>query len=289
MVPNKLDKKYHVPILLGLFFATLVCNFYDFYTTCATLAQYASQLTRLNITISVIQMLFADIIVPSLLCMLFAFIVYQFGFTRYVRCISRSDFIYFVMLFISGSRLLMGFVNIFALLNVNVSYCTTGFLSTLFNGAAMLIMFFVVFKRVYKFNPAEEYNAFRAWATWFMIGGGIEAVIGNGAVLILMDTPELLTEYFGIDITANISLLTAGCATGIVIYFAYLIAIIVLGEILKKKARLYLDPATRGDYYDAHTSAPYTVRTDAADVFGETKTDGSATDGDDKVFDEFDI
>ena len=289
MVPNKLDKKYHVPILLGLFFATLVCNFYDFYTTCATLAQYSAQFTRLDITITIIEMLFGDIIMPSLLCMLFAFIVYQFGFARYVRCISRSDFIYFVMLFIAGSRLLMGFINIFALLNENVMYCTTGFLSTLFNGAAMLIMFFVVFRRVYKFNPAEEYNAFRAWATWFMIGGGIEAVIGNGAVLILMDTPALLTEYFGIDIAANAALLTAGCVTGIVLYFAYLIAIIVLGEILKKKSRLFIDPATRGDYYDAHTGAPYTVRTDAADVFGDSPKDGSDTDGDDKVFDEFDI
>ncbi len=289
MVPNKLDKKYHVPILLGLFFATLVCNFYDIYSTCALLAASAADMTRLNIVITVLEMLFGDVIVPTLLCMLFAFIVYHFGFMRYVRCISRSDFMYFVMLFIAGSRLLMGFIGIFGLLNENVLFCTTGFLSTLFNGAAMLVMFFVVFKRVYRFNPAEEYNAFRSWAMWFMIGGGIKAILGNGAVLILMDTPELLSEMFNVDITANLTMLTAGCVTGMAVYVAYLVAIIVLGELLKKKAHLFLDPATRGSYYDVHTDAPYTVRTDAADVFGNERPDGSDNNDDDKVFDEFDI
>lgn len=294
MIPNKLNPKYYLPIWLGLFFATLICNFYDFYSVCAGLAAVGSELSRLEVTIYVVEMLFGDIIVPALLCVLFAFIVYQIGFSRYVRCISRKDFIYFVMLFISASRLLMGFVSVFGLLDENVYYCTTGFLSTLFNAAAMLVMFFVVFRRKYHFNPAEESNAFRVWATVFMIGGGIEALIGNGAVLILMDSPEFfaeLYELFGIDLAfADSTALMAGCITGMAVYVAYLVAFIVIGELLKKKARLFTDPETRGEYYDTHSTAPYTVRADAQDVFGEDSSAGTVGDDkDDKVFEEFDI
>lgn len=287
MVPNKLDKKYYLPIWLGLFFGTLVCNFYDFYSVCADLSATIGEVSRLSATISIVELLFGDIIVPALLCVLFAFLVYQVGFMRFVRCISRKDFIYWVMLFISVSRLLMGVIGIFALIDESVFYCTTGFLSTLFNGAAMFVMFFVVFKRVYRFNPTEESNAFRTWATVFMIGGGIEAVIGNGSVLILMDSPELL-EALGVDIvSAGPTALTAGCIAGMVIYAAYLVATIVLGEVLKKRSRAFIDPATRGNYYATHNGAPYTVRTDAHDVFGDP--DSPHDDKDDHVFDEFDI
>ncbi len=288
MVPNKLNSKFYLPIWLGLIFATVVCNFTNIYFTSSSLIAEGASLSRLDIAVSVIEMLFSDVIVPSLLTVLCAFIVYRIGFSRFVRCVSRNDFVYWVMLFISASRLLMGFVYAFAIININVYYCTTGFLSTLCNGAAMMIMFFVVFKRLYRFNPTEEYNAFRTWATWFMIGGGIEAIIGNGAVLILLDNPSLLSELFGIDIAASGTVLTAGCVTGMAIYLAYLIAIIVIGETLKKKSRSFLDPATRGDYYDSHSSAPYSLRSDAQDVFGQV--DGDAPDSsDDNVFDEFDI
>lgn len=288
MVPNKLNPKYYGLIWLALIFATFVCNFYDFFTTASLLATHSAELARVDIAVNVVEMIFGDVVVPTLLVVLFAFIVYQFGYSRYVRCISRRDFIYFVMLFISASRLLMGFVYVFALVDDNIFYCATDFLPTLCNGAAMLIMFFTVFRRLYRFNPAEESNAFRVWATWFMIGGGFKAVIGNGSMLLLMDSPELLLEI-GFDISAvDPIVITAGCATGMAIYFAYLVAIIVIGELLKKKARMFVDPTTRGDYYDTHAGAPYTVRTDAGDVFGDDLPSNGSND-DDKVFEEFDI
>ncbi len=287
MVPDKLDPKYRLPIWLGLFFATFVCNFYDIYFTCADMAATGSELGRIGVAIGVVQMLFADLIVPALLVVLFAYLVYQIGSSRFVRCISRRDFTHWVMLFISASRLVMGFVNVFGIINANVNYCTTGFLSTLCNGAAMLTMFFAVFKRVYRFNPAEEYNAFKAWATVFMIGGGIHAIIGNGAALILLDSPELLFELFGIDLSSNIVAITAGCVTGMVVYFAYLVAIIALGEIMKKKARAFIDPQTRGDYYAYRNNAPYTTRTDANEVFGDDAPAEQTDSDDDKVFEEF--
>ena len=97
MVPNKLNPKYYGLIWLGLFFATFVCNFYDFFTTASLLAAGSAELSSINIAINVVEMIFGDVIVPSLLVVLFAFIVYQMGFSRYVRCISRKDFVYFVM------------------------------------------------------------------------------------------------------------------------------------------------------------------------------------------------
>ncbi len=292
MVPNKLDKKYRIPIILGLLFATYVCNFYSIYATALDMKAgvFAPDLGPLATLVGVLDIIFSYGVVPTLMCALYAFIVWQFGAYRFVRCISRSDFCFFTMLHIAASRLLMGIINAFGIINPDLIYFTTPMLNCLLNGGALMFMFFFTFERVYRFNPAEKFNAFKVWGLWLMIGAALDTVVVDVTMLILRNYPDLLDELLGIPYGANITALTAGCITGIVVYFALLATMIGLGFALKSKARLFTNPETRGAYYDAHPNNPYSYRSDAQDVFSDVPgEENNSNSDDDKVFEEFDI
>ncbi|MDE7373140.1 MAG: hypothetical protein K2N18_03670, partial [Clostridia bacterium] len=75
----------------------------------------------------------------------------------------------------------------------------------------------------------------------------------------------------------------------ICIYFAYLIGVIVLGEMLRRKSDRFRNPETRGEYYEQRDNRGYKLRRDADVVFGDTAPREDKRKDDDKVFDEFDI
>ena len=295
MVPDKLDKKYRPFIWLGLLFASYVRNIYSIiYSALIFKADIAAGSTNLTLTLDALDIIFSYGVIPMLVCYLAAQLVHRFATMRYGSSISRRDFCYYVMAVTSVSRLFMGLIEVFGILDSRLISFTAPMLSTTVNPAAMLIMFFVIFKRKYPMNPVERYNAYRPWTTMFMAVGGLSAVVSNSALLIMRDTPEfanlLLTQY-GINILDKYTM--AGCITGIAVYFAYLVVMIVLGERLRKRAASFRNPETRADYYATHGNEPYKFRDDSYDVFGD---DGSDTDRphgsdgkDDNVFDEFDL
>lgn len=287
MIPNKLNKKYYLPIWLGIIFATAVCNLYSLIANFSVIAQESA--TNLERAVDIVYVLL-DALLPAALCFVYALAVYQVGFARYVRCISRADFCYLTALHIACSRLVMGIFNIFSLIDPALDLYFTGMLSVLCNGLAMFFMFFFTFKRFYNFNPVERYRAFSAWGTMFMIGGGVKALLANGALLLVSDDLALMRDVFGYDLTSgDMKVFSAGLITGMCIFGAYIIAMIVLGVLLKKEAGKFQNPATRADYYNTHSNAPYNMRSDAGDVFGDDPDLGGKDGGDDNVFDEFDL
>ena len=144
---------------------------------------------------------------------------------------------------------------------------------------------------------------------------GISTVLINAVYLVVFEDEELLAlinealaDVAGIVLVKD-SLQIAASATALSIYVAVVFAAIVIGEIMKRKAKDFRAPETRGDYFDANPNRPYNMRGDVGDTYSDFddpyksrldqdpyRSEGdNVNDKDDKndgngnVFDEFDI
>ncbi len=292
MAGDKIEKKYYAAVWVALIVACFVRNAYGIYVYCAGI----TEISALRIVTALISIVFFEGAVPALVTFLFAWIVWRVGIMRYVRCISRKDFCCLVMGFTAASRFLVGIIDIFSVLETNVHIFASGVLDIATLTAALLIMFFAVIVKFYRFNPVEKYNSYKLWATVYMVVAGLAVVGQNGLVLLLSDgspaSAEMLNLLYQMGYTLQVGFTDvqiAASITAMCVYFVYLAVVIILGERLNKQAKLFRDPETRGDYYEKNYDRGYNMRSDADAVFGGYDSEKQEQDSKDNVFDEFDI
>lgn len=298
MVPDKLNKKYHALIWIGLIFASFVRNIYPLYIEFTTIEGGA----RLKVVEALLS-IFDYGILPVLLCFVCALVVYSIGFRRYIRFISRNDFVYYVMAFTGAARLIAGIIECFAILNPKVYAVTSCLLDMILLSVAMLLMFFLVFAKKYKLNPVEKSNAFRMWSMIYIVGLFVLQFLPNVTLLIVnasaeaMDPAEfgelysLLQQGYGAFIFDKITF--AASLSAVMIFFVIAIVVIVLSSVLRKNAAAFRDPDKRTEYYQTHNNSAYTVRDDVFSTYSEENNFDRYAEKpekkDDNVFDEFDI
>lgn len=285
---NKLNSKYYPWIWVGLVFSTIVDSMYELYLTFSSM-QFES---RTEAVLSVLDPI-VTIGIRVGLCFLIAYLLYTFAFRRHARAISPNDFIYLVMLFTAIARFINGIIGVFAILLPKMYTLSAELFPYALHAAAMLTLFLAVFKRLYKLNPVETYNCFRSYFTLYCIGLGVLMLSNSSVVLMLSDgsafSAQILATLYENGYTIDLSPFAQGVAIAtICLYVAYVISIIVLGEIFRSRAAKFRDPQTRENYYQSHPQKnTYSPRNDVNESFPDVFGDGDG--GDDNVFDEFDL
>ncbi len=294
---NKINKKYVVWIWLGMIFASLVNNVYYIYVNCLS---FADGMSGVKIVAEIIYMILECGIVPTALTFLVALIAYSITARKHSNYISRMDFCYWVMIFVSAEYILSGIISGFSILSEPMYIVTSAILDVTLLPCAMLVMYLLISK-IYKFNPVEKRNSFKVLSVIFFVILGISVVGENLTVISLAYDGEFYSwflsyaEAFGfVDefdyLVTDIQVYSS--ISAIAIYACWLIADIVLVQLYKKQAGEYQDEDTREDYFAKHPSRnePYQRRDDVYSTFEEfDESKDSSSDNDDKVFDEFDI
>lgn len=300
---NKIDKKYYVWIWLGLIFATFVRNVFPIYSQINGMLAEASRLSTLSGVFSIV---FSYGLIPAAVTFLLALILYYITARRHVNYISRNDFCYWVMIFTAVPRVIVGIVESFAILNPNVYVFTSTVLDALLLPASYLTMFLWIFAKKYKLNPVEKRNSFATLSTIYMIFYGIGVLGENLTIVALGADKELaseLADYLSqlgyIVGTISTPLQTVSSAIAICVFAAYLVAVIVLAILFRKKSDEFRNEDTRDAYFEKHPAGyGYERRDDVGYTFDEFerkhvhKKDDSDDDhksGGGNVFDEFDI
>lgn len=297
MTRNKIDRKYYAPIWAGLVICSLVASVYPLYLTFSQL----ESISFASVLIEVFRAILSYGIFPTAICFLLAFLAYMIGARRYLVAVPRNDFFYTVMIFASVARFLTGAVEVFCILLPNMYIVTSAILNPLLQTIAFALMFFFVFAKRYKMNPVEKYVSFRTWGMVYLILLGIAMVVENAVYLLaVLDAAafanfnEILQEIYGITIVRN-NLQVAASATALSLYAVFVIVAVIAGEVMRKTAKSYQAPETRGEYFDSHPNSPYEMRDDVGQTysdFDEKKDDDKNDDnnsGSGNVFDEFDI
>ncbi|MBO4380831.1 MAG: hypothetical protein J5815_01610 [Clostridia bacterium] len=295
----KIDRKFYPFIWLGLIVASLVSGVYPMYVTFSNAEGISSAIALL---VEIFKVIFAYGAIPTAVCFFFALILYSLGARRGLGAIPRNDFIYSIMIFTAIVRFLVGVIEMFCILEPKMYIVTSTVLNPILQPLAYGIMFFFVFAKNYKLNPAEKYYSFRLWAMVYLILLGIAVLAENLLYIIAVQDAaslnlinELVAEY-GYILVKN-DLQTVASAIALAVYGAYVVAAIVLGEIMRGKARRFQDPATRGEYFDSYDGRPYTMRDDVGQTYADfdgqddanNGNDDNKNSGDGNVFDEFDM
>jgi len=306
MAQNKI-KKYGWIIWIVLLLSCLMRNSYAIYNYVISTPPAGS----LEIFLAIARIALEAAVVPTAFAFIVPLIICSIGWVRYVRCVPRMDFCYAAMAFTAAAKFIVGFIDIFSILNPAIDVFASTFLDFAVMSAAYLVMFFVFFRKVYRFNPVEEYNAFRLWTIIYMVAAGVIVVFGNAGILALFDgsllSAEILRMLYELGYRiSSAEMQEAASIAAICTYFAYLIAVIAAGEILRRNSKMFRNPETREEYYKKHEKRPYKMRKDTdvtfSDVFvnAESYDDGSGNDNsenykhekhkkEESVFDEFDI
>lgn len=297
---NKIEKKYYVWIWLGLIFATFVRNIFPIYSEINNMLGEASKLATLQGVLSIV---FSYGLIPAVVTFVLALILYYITARRHANYISRNDFCYWVMIFTAVPRAIAGIIESFAILNANVYVFGSTVLDALLLPASYLTMFLWIFAKKYKLNPVEKRNSFSVLSTVYMVFYGIGVLGTNLAIVALGTDKELASEVaeylrqFGYIVnTISSPLQTISSAIAICVFIAYLIAVIVIGILFRKKSEEFRNEDTRDAYFEKHPSSyGYDRRDDVSDTFDEferkhvhKKDDSDKSDGG-NVFDEFDI
>ncbi len=313
MAKNLIDRKYYPIIWLSLIFASLVASVYSIYTSFVNM----EDVTRTSVIIAIFRIII-DGGMSAVWCFVFAMVAYMVGARRYVSVVPRNDFIYTVMAFTAAARMLIGIVDAFCILVPRMYVITSSMLDLIVLTVAYAIMFFAVFDRRYKFNPVERYNAFSTWAMVYFILIGLSVVLMNALYLIVFEDDALLktvndylADFAGIVIVKD-SWQTVASAVALSLYGAFVIVAVIIGEVMRRKAKNFRAPETRGEYFDANPNDPYSMRDDVSGTYDEFQdpyksgldenpyrsegdNQGDKKDNNDKngkdgnVFDEFDI
>lgn len=301
MVEDKLNKKYYVWIWLGLILSSAVRNVYQIYLSIDAM----SGLNSATLALGIFRVIVIESAIPVALCVVVSLLLYYIGYRRYVRCISRRDFCYWVMIFVSVANMIMGVIEAFAILDENVAvFCESLFDTTVMYGA-MLLLYFLIFVRKYNLNPVERERTFKFWVMPYTVVLFVYTVFGHGSVMLVYteglipELQQMLAEYGYVYVFSAEQLY----ASIIALVFAVIDLIIMLCVMgyYKKLADKYRDPDTREDYMRAHERQAYNVRDDVTNTFGDDfdynnngndNGNNRASNGKkdkENVFDEFDL
>ena len=306
MAKNIIDKKYYALIWVSLIFASLIANAYSIYLGFVEMETITRSAVILNIMVEI----FSKGLIPAGFCFFVSFIIYAIGIRRGITPIPRNDFVYTVMAFTAGARVVCGVIEIFCIIVPRMYVITSAVLSPVVLTVTYAVMFFLVFAKRYNLNPVEKYNVFRLWATIYLIVLGVSVVFQNALYLAVFNDEELLAlvnsallEYEGYVLVKD-SLQTAASAIALSAYGVFVIVAVVLGELMRKQANRLQNPETRGEYFDSQNYRPYDMRDDVTQTyseFGEPYEHNDSVHGEDKngkddnssgsgnVFDEFDM
>ncbi len=301
MAKNLLNKKYYPLIWVVLVIASLIANIYSIYLSFIEL----ETVTIREIIINIFRALFIEGAMPAVWCFVFAIVVYSIGARRYYGVISRNDFVYIVMAFTAVARIICGVIECFCILEPRIYVITSSMLSFVVLTIAYALMYFLVIDKRYKMNPIERFGAFSTWAGVYLLFIGISVIVLNTVYLLVFNDEQLLelvnealVEIAGIVLVKD-SLQIVASAIALSLYGVIVIVAVVIGEIMRNKAKHYQAPETRGDYFDNNPNRPYEMRNDTNDIYGfdpnqNQSDDPNKKDGDDNnsggnVFDEFDI
>ena len=290
MKNGKLNAKFYPIIWVALLIACLVRNAYVIYAN-VTAMEFSG---AAFVFVSIIKYLAVYGIVPTAIVFLCAFVVWQIGAARYVRCISRNDFCYLVMAMTAVVKFAVGIIEIFSILEPQIYSVTSTVFDFAFLTGAFLALYFFVIAKQFRFNPVEKYNSYRLWFSVYMVVAGISVLFENVAILSVTDGSSFSALIFEILAEQGISLVITEVEIGasiaaICIYFIYLIAVIVLGELLRKQSDKFRNPETRGEFYEQYDNRAYTLRRDADSVFDDASSKGGKKKEEENVFDEFDL
>ncbi len=289
MANAKINKKYYPIIWIALLIACFARNAYQIYLT-VVMSEPAGSL---SVFVMIIRYMLSYGVVPMAIVFLCALVVWQIGAARYVRCIPRNDFCYLAMAATAAVKFLVGIIEIFSILEPSIAVISSTVLEFTLLTGAMLALYFFVIAKMYNLNPVEKYNSFKMWSIVYMVALGILVISENAIYISVVDNGEFFASFWQImhDMGYTIvvgSLQVSASIAAICIYFAYVIAVIVIAQLLRKKAELFRNPETRGEFYEQYDNRAYKLRNDADSVFEEAR-EGRASKPDDKVFDEFDI
>lgn len=300
MVEDKLNKKYYVWIWLGLILSSAVRNVYQMYASITLI----SGISNASLALNILRIVTVQTATPVVICLLASLVIYYIGFSRYVRCISRRDFCYWIMIFVSVANMLMGVIEAFAILDESVAiFCGSLFDVTVMFGA-MMLLYFWIFVRKYNLNPVERERTFKFWVMPYTVVLFVYTVFGHGSVMfaymegMIPEIQEMLAEY-GYDYVFSAEQIYAS-VTALVFALIDLVVMLVIMGYNKKLADTYRDPDTREDYMRAHERKAYNVRDDVTNTFGDDFDYNNSDDnpysgeskgksGKDNVFDEFDL
>ncbi len=278
MITSKIDRKWFIWIWIALIFASLFRNAYPIYVAIDSLETPSGAEVALNVVYS----LFLEGLLPAFLCYLCASVMYSMTARRRIVFSSSTDFIYITMGFTAAARTVMGFIEIFSVLNPVVYTYTSQLLDVTVLSAALLIMYFAVLKPKY-LNPVTAFASFSIYMPVYVALQGVNTLLPAVSVFILKSANALPQEYidlleqqYGMSIEVSQDMIAAAIAA-IVVYVVLLAACILLMEVLRKKAKEYTPPA-----------APPPPRYQDVNPFDFAENPDMA-DKDDNVFDEFDI
>ena len=313
----KINPKYYPLIWVAFVFSALIKDFYGLYQT---VAQYDN--VAMAIYSAVMNAVFSGG-TSAVLTFFVASILYNMGKKRMLFQIPKKDFIYTVMIFVSIGWFVSGIINAFSFLAPEIQYCTTLTAEPAIMTVSLAVMFFKVFVPNY-LNPKQARRHFEFYGKIYVIFNAVVLALGAFGVwsfLMVASDPEMLaqmdvyyatasgesislTELFEIYSFAKIGMevsawIAVALAVGMVIaYFVFL-------SKLKKEASNFtgeefgMDGIVFTDgknFYTVDDLKNGKMSTNGApqNPFGENPPSGNPfddddNDGDDKVFEEFDI
>lgn len=278
MPANKINQKWYVWILIGFVFASLVNDAYSIY---ALFTQNTFESTG-QITLNVIVNIFASGFLPALICYLCGSILYSMLWRRKIRFMSRSDFIYLVLLFTGAAKLFTGIIDVFSILYPAIDIYVSLLGDVIILSASLYIMYFAIIRRKYDANPKQDAASFNILSGMYLTFLGIFTLLPCFGIFILnSDSPvsqqylQIMEDYLGYSVRVGSNELASAIAA-ISVFAAIVIATVIVSSVLSKKAKGYVEPPP--EIKGGDDSNPFDF------PFGDATPREK-----EKVFDEFDI
>lgn len=252
--------------------------------------------------VEVIVNVFVDVLftgaLPALLCFLCASVLFSMSARRgYLYC-HRDDFIYIVMIFTAGARLVIGIVECFSFVQPVVAIYTSFTADVLVLTAAMFAMYFAVLKPRFM-NDRTASDLFNLYGGIYFLVQGLFTIVPCATYLSVYGDSARSAELreilsgLGYEFTvAESAHFRSACIAGLVIFGIMLVAYIVLAILLREKAKKYVPPAEppkNDNPFGGNDGNPFDDNggNGGGNTFGgDAPSDGG---GNGKVFEEFDL
>ncbi len=249
---GKLDPKFYPLIWIGLVFATLFSRLYDLYYAFA-----GEDMNPAQILINIVVQVIASGVLPAILCYYIPAWFHRDGAKRGLFAIPRNDFIYFTMIFMAISRVVVGVVRIFGFLDYRVSYCTELFLELFVVTVAMMLMYFLVLAPKYLSNPYEKHRYFKFYFNKYMLWAGVLYMLASFVFIVSFEAlnsaeyEEVILSVLGSYVASGeeeifllalaeiMYYMSISSYVTIGVYAVALVAYIVLEKVLDKKGKAY--------------------------------------------------
>ncbi len=282
MIKDRLNQKYYPAIWAALLLASIFRFAYQIIDSYMSM----TDISAARVTLSVLGNLFLNALLPSWLCYCCASILWSMAWRRGYRFIGRNDFIYITMIFTAAARVVMGIVEIFALVNGALYSYTSVLLDVTVLSAALYVMYFAVLVPKYM-NPKQSYEVFSLYSMVYLLFQGLHTALPCVVYLLIAegtafyDTFGKTLEQAGYNFTSANENAVIASYVALGVLGAYIIATILLSAVLRKKALAYKPVEDENN-----DNKPYD------NPFGDDfqgQDSGGKSDGNDKIFEDFDI